>query len=160
MSASIRAITVGMLALFVAFMLEHLPVPQLISWFQPAWVLVVITLLVFQSPQTFGLWLAVPAGLMLDAEQGTLLGTHVFTLAVHIFLVQMFFRRMEVFNLFQQMGMVLMLALLQQLLRFWLAQVVLELPHPIDLWGPAWSSAFVWPWVFSLTQITIRRLSL
>jgi rod shape-determining protein MreD len=80
-----------MLSLFLGFVLEHLPLPDLLSWFQPLWILVIITLLVFQSPQTFGLWLAISSGLMMDAEQGALLGTHVFTLSIHIFLVQFFF---------------------------------------------------------------------
>ncbi|MDO6681997.1 MULTISPECIES: rod shape-determining protein MreD [unclassified Oceanobacter] len=156
---SVQSFVIGMLSLFVGFVFEHLPLPELLIWFQPLWILVVITLLVFQSPQTFGLWLAIPAGLMMDAEQGTLLGTHVFTLSVHIFLVQYFFRRIEVFNLFQQMALVLVLALLHQLLSFWLAQVMLDLPHPVEMWGPAFSSMFVWPWVFALTRLTLRRMS-
>ncbi|WP_221797535.1 rod shape-determining protein MreD [Oceanobacter mangrovi] len=154
---SIQSLIIGLLALFFGFVLEHLPMPDLIGWFQPLWVLVVVTLLVFQAPRTFGLWLAVPAGLMLDAEHATLMGTHVFTMAIHIFLVQLFFRRMEVFNLFQQMGVVLVLALLHQLLRFWLAQVLFDYPHPIDIWGPALSSVFVWPWVFALLRLTVLR---
>ncbi|WP_028293176.1 rod shape-determining protein MreD [Oceanobacter kriegii] len=154
---SVAALLIGLVAIFFGFVMEHLPVPDLIVWFQPLWVLVIITLLVFQAPSTFGLWLAVPLGLLMDAEQGTLLGTHVFTLAIHIFLVQLFFRRMEIFNVFQQLAVVLVLALLHQLLRFWLAQVLFDFAHPVDIWGPALSSAFVWPWLFALTRLLMHR---
>jgi cell shape-determining protein MreD len=57
------------------------------------------------------------------------------------------------------MAVVLVLALLHQLLSFWLAQVMLDFPHPVNMWGPAFSSMFVWPWVFALTRLTLRRIS-
>ena len=153
----IATIVLGLIALFFGFVMEHMPMPQLIDWFQPLWVLVTLTLLVYQAPKLFGLWVAVPIGLLLDAEQGVLMGTHVFTLAVHIFLVQLFFRRIEVFNVFQHMFVVLVLALLHQMLRFWLSRVLFDFPHPVDIWGPALSSAFVWPWLFALARVSLYR---
>lgn len=148
----------GACAFFVAFVFEHLPMPELLFWLQPQWALLAITLLVLNAPRVYGLWLAVPAGLMMDTETGGVLGLHIITFAIHIFLVQLFIRRLDGFNLLQQMLMILILVLAHQLVLFWGSQILQDLPAPVDIWGPALTSALVWPWVFAITQLTIRRL--
>jgi len=148
----------GACAFFVAFMLEHLPLPELLFWLQPQWALLMVTLLVLHAPRAYGLWLAVPAGLMMDTETGNVLGLHVITFTVHIFLVQLFIRRLDGFNLIQQMLMVLILVLAHQLVLFWVSQVLLPFPIPVSIWSPALTSALVWPWAYAITQLTIRRL--
>ncbi len=148
----------GASAFFVAFVFEHLPMPEMLFWLQPLWMMLTVTLLVLYAPAVFGLWLAIPAGLMLDTEAGSLLGLHVVTLAVHIFLVQLFIRRLDGFNFFQQMLMVFILALTHQLVFFWVSKLIQPFPYPVDIWGPALSSALVWPWVFAVTRLTVRRV--
>lgn len=157
---NIRALILAATGLFIAFMLEHLPMPDLLLWLQPAWVLMVITLLVMFAPQTAGLWIAFPLGLMLDVEQSTLLGTHILTLAIHIFLLQVLYRRMVMFNFLQQTGVVFLLVAVQQLLVYWAGALVSETMGPVPLWGPALTSALVWPWVYGLTHIIMVRLHL
>jgi rod shape-determining protein MreD len=148
----------GASALFVGFGLEHIPMPELLSWFQPLWLLLMVTLAVLQAPALFGLWLALPVGLLVDVEQGTLLGTHVLALTVHIFLLQKVYQRFEGFNLFQQMMVILILGIAHQLLKFWAGRVIMDLPQALDLWGPPLVSAVLWPWLASLAQLVNRRL--
>lgn len=155
---TLQQFVLGACAFFVAFVFEHLPMPDLLSWLQPQWALLAVTLLVLNAPKVYGLWLAVPAGLMMDAEAGSLLGLHVITFSIHIFLVQVFIRRLDGFNLVQQMLMVLILALAHQLALFWVSQMMQAYPKPIDIWGPALTSMLVWPWVYAITQLTIRKL--
>lgn len=156
----IRALILIASGLFLAFMLEHLPMPDLLLWLQPAWVLMVVTLLVMSAPQSAGLWIALPLGLMLDAEQNTLLGTHVLTLTIHIYLLQLLYRRMVLFNFVQQTGVVFLLVVVQQLLVYWAGALVSETMGPVPLWGPALTSALVWPWMYGLTHIIMVRLHL
>ena len=77
-----------LIMLFLAFVLEHIPVPDMLSWFTPSWVMLVITAMVMFAPAAFGLWIAVPLGLMLDVEHGSLLGLHVLLVGLHVFLLQ------------------------------------------------------------------------
>lgn len=157
---NIRALILAAVGIFIAFLLEHLPMPDLLSWLQPAWVLMLVTLLVMFAPQTVGLWVALPLGLMLDAEQNTLLGTHILTLAVHIFLLQVLYRRMAMFNFLQQTGVIFLLVAVQQLLVYWAGAMVSDSMGPVPLWGPALTSALMWPWVYGLTHIILTRLHL
>ena len=41
--------------IFFAFVLEHIPLPPIIDWFQPAWVLLVVTVLVLIMPGIAGM---------------------------------------------------------------------------------------------------------
>jgi rod shape-determining protein MreD len=155
---SLHSLLVGAFFLFIGFVLEHVPMPEIVIWFQPLWLLLVVTLLVLNAPQMYGLWLAVPAGLMMDAEMGTLIGTHVFTFAVHIYLVQLVFKRFEIFNMVQQVAVIWLLALGHQVLRHWANQLIVEWPHPVLLGVPPLVTAMVWPWIYSLGQFLMRRL--
>lgn len=157
---NLPAILFGCIALFCGFTLEHLPMPEILGWFQPMWVLLMVTLMVLQSPGFYGLWLALPVGLLADTEMGALLGTHVLTLTVHILLLQKLFKRFESFNLFQQMALIMVLGVGHQLVRYWSDRVMLDYSHAIDLWGPPLVSALVWPWLATLAHLLARRLSL
>lgn len=157
---NIRALILVATGMFLAFVLEHMPMPDILLWLQPAWVLLLVTLLVLHAPHTFGLWLALPLGLMLDVEHNSLLGMHVLTLAVHIFVLQLLYRRMAMFNFMQQTAVVFLLVVLQQLLSYWAIALVSENMVPVSLWTPALTSALVWPWVYALTHMALARLHL
>ncbi|MDK2778551.1 MAG: rod shape-determining protein MreD [Pseudomonadota bacterium] len=156
----IRAVILIGCGLFLAFVLEHLPMPDILLWLQPSWVLLAVTLMVLSAPATFGLWLALPLGLLLDVEHHSLLGTHILTLVVHIGLLQLLYRRMVMFNFLQQTGVVFVLVMVQQLLIYWGVALVSENVAPVTLWGPALTSALVWPWAYALTHFVMSRLHL
>ena len=137
----IRAVILALVTLFIAFVLEHMPMPEILLWLQPSWVLLVATLLVLNAPSTFGLWLALPLGLMLDVEHHTLLGTHILSMSLHIFILQILYRRMMMFNFLQQTGVIFLLVGVQQLLVYWSVALVSEQVTPVSLWTPALTSA-------------------
>lgn len=154
---NIRQLLVIATTLFFAFILEHIPMPEILSWLQPAWLLLAITILVLRVPNLFSLWLAIPLGLMLDAENGSFLGLHILTLAVHIYLLQRLYKRVSVFNVAQQMAVVFMLVTLHQLLSFWTLSVLTDEARLVDTWTPALTSALMWPWVYALVSIAMRQ---
>ncbi|MAD45651.1 MAG: rod shape-determining protein MreD [Oceanospirillaceae bacterium] len=156
----IRAVILALVTLFIAFVLEHMPMPEILLWLQPSWVLLVATLLVLNAPSTFGLWLALPLGLMLDVEHHTLLGTHILSMSLHIFILQILYRRMMMFNFLQQTGVIFLLVGVQQLLVYWSVALVSEQVTPVSLWTPALTSALVWPWVYALGHAARVRLNL
>ena len=153
-----RTLLVFATTLFLAFVLERMPMPDILSWLQPAWVMLAVTILVLRAPQWFGLWLALPLGLMLDAEHGSYLGLHVLTLVIHIYLLQVLYKRISIFNFVQQMALIFLLVALQQMLMYWALSVLTDSQRPIEIWGPALTSALMWPWVYALVSIAMRKM--
>lgn len=154
---NIRYLLVIASTLFIAFTLEHLPMPDILSWLQPAWVVLAVTILVLRTPQSIGLWLAIPLGLMLDAEQGSYLGLNVLILSLHIYLLQRLYKRVSMFNFAQQMGVVFLLVALHQVLRFWVLSTLTDDARPVEIWHPALTSALMWPWVYALVSMALRK---
>lgn len=156
----IRATILTLLAVFAALVLEHLPMPDLLSWLQPLWLLLLVSILVLHAPHFFGLWLAVPLGLFLDVENHQLLGLNVLTLGVHIVLLQLLYRRLIMFHFLQLTAVIILLVVLHQVLQFWAVALISENRHPVAIWQPALVSGLVWPWLYGLFVIAIRRLNL
>ncbi|UTW48096.1 rod shape-determining protein MreD [Bacterioplanoides sp. SCSIO 12839] len=154
-----RTLLVFASTLFLAFVLERLPMPEILSWLQPAWVILAVTILVLRAPTLFGLWLAIPLGLMLDAERGSYLGLHILIIALHIYLLQVLYKRIVMFNFIQQMAVVFLLVVLQQMLTYWVLSVLTNSTRPVDLWLPALTSAMMWPWVYALVSTAMRKVS-
>ena len=144
--------------IFVAFVAEHLPLPEVLYMFQPAWIMLVVTALVLFAPHIFTLWLALPLGLMMDVEQDTLLGLHVILIAFHIFLLQVLYRRMYLFNVLQQAGVLFLMIMAEQIIHYWAVAVLREDARPVLLVMPALFSAILWPWVYAVGYRTLQRL--
>jgi len=130
----------------------------MIDWFQPAWVMLVVTAAVLAAPSVFGLWLALPLGLMLDVEKGTLLGLHVLLVALHIYLLQLLYRRMYLFNVLQQGAVLFLMILAEQIIHYWALAVLREDVTPVMLFAPALTTAALWPWVYVLGYRSLRRM--
>lgn len=156
----VRAILLTLSSVFLAFVLEHLPMPDLLSWLQPPWMLLLITILVLHAPNTFGLWMAVPLGLMLDVENHHLLGLNVLLLGVHIVVLQLLFRRLVMFHFLQLTAVVALLVVLHQVLHFWAIALVSENRVPVPIWQPALVTVLVWPWMYAVTYMAMKRLNL
>lgn len=154
-----RTLLVFASTLFLAFVLERLPMPDILDWLQPSWVILAVTILVLRAPTLFGLWLSIPLGLMLDAERGSFLGLHVLIIALHIYLLQVLYKRIVMFNFIQQMAVVFLLVVLQQMLTYWVLSVLTNSTRPVDLWLPALTSALMWPWVYALVSGAMRKVS-
>ena len=154
----LHSIVYVMIMLFVAFVLEHLPLPAMVDWFQPALVMLVVTAAVLAAPSVFGVWLAIPLGLMLDVEKGTLLGLHVLLVAMHVYLLQLLYRRMYLFNVLQQAAVLFLMVLAEQIIHYWSLAVMREDATPIMLLAPALTTAVLWPWVYVIGYRSLQRM--
>lgn len=154
---SSRAVITVLILLGIGFFLEHLPMPEIISWFQPPWVLLLVTLLVLHSPHKAGVWLALPIGLLLDVEHHQLLGFHVFTITVYITLLQAFSRQLQRFNDLLLALVVIALVAVHQLVGnfgLWLVSSDAYVP----LWQPVLGAALIWVWLRALFVIGVAKL--
>lgn len=157
----IRAILFSVLFIFLSFVLERLPLPGLIDWFTPAWVWLVITVLVLRAPEYFGLWLAIPIGLLLDIEKFEPLGLNVLLLGLHIVFLQFFYRRISLFNNFLLLTLLVgVLVLARQILSYVVLSMVSDSPVRVAIFQPSLVSMLVWPWIYALVYLSIRKLNL
>lgn len=144
-----RAIILTLLLFAFGFLLEHLPMPSLLSWFHPPWMLLIVTLLVLHAPHWFGVWLALPIGLLLDVEHHQLLGLNVLTLTIHISLLRAFYYRMQHFNNVLLTVIVIVLVIIHQLVGS-MALWVMDTNTYLPVWQPALGTALVWLWLRAL----------
>lgn len=154
----LEAIVYIFIMLFFAFVMEHLPMPELINWFQPAWVMLIVTVMVLFAPSAFGLWLAIPLGLMLDAEHGTPLGLNIILVALHIYLLQLLYRRIYLFNVLQQSVVLFLMIMAEQIIHYWALAILREDATPVMLLAPAITTAFLWPWLYVVGYRSLKRL--
>ncbi|MFY9179232.1 MAG: rod shape-determining protein MreD [Venatoribacter sp.] len=156
-----RAIFLTVCLFFVGFVLEQISMPNLLSWFTPPWTLLILTMLVLQAPQHFGLWLAIPLGLMLDALHFQPLGLNVVTLAVHVVFIQAGYRRLaRTSNFLVSMLVVGALVAINRTLTY-LILLILGVPvQDFELWSPVLVSMLVWPWLYVFVYFSMRRLNL
>lgn len=156
----LEAVVYILIMLFLAFMLEHLPMPELIDWFQPTWVMLIVTVMVLFAPNAFGLWLAIPLGLMLDAEHGTPLGLNIMLVALHIYLLQLLYRRIYLFNVAQQSAVLFLMIMAEQIIHYWAVAALRDDATPVMLFAPAITTAVLWPWLYVVGYRSLKRLEL
>lgn len=155
---TLRAVSSTLLFFGLGFVLEHLPMPEMLSWFQPPWMLLFITLLVLHSPHWFGVWVALPIGLLLDVEHHQLLGYHVLTLTIYIALLQALWRKLKRFNDLLLSLVVIALVVVNQLVGN-LALWAVSSDSFVPIWQPVVSTALIWIWLRALFSIITSKLS-
>src|SRR5690554_5521093 len=154
---SSRAVIATLMLFGAGFFLEHLPMPEILSWFQPPWMLLIVTLLVLHSPHKVGVWLALPVGLLLDVEHHQVLGFHVLTITVYITLLQMFSRQLQRFNDLLLALVVVGLVAVHQLvgnLGLWF----ISSDNYVPLWLPVLGAALIWIWLRTVFVVVVAKL--
>lgn len=148
---------VFILALLVGFFLEHLPLPEILYWFKPEWVILIVTLFILFDPSSFGYWLVIPVGILLDVEHASPIGLHCFMLAVHMLMLHLIYRRLMLFNIVQQSLIICLLVFVSQHASYAVVGLVLTTPE-ISAWMPAVSSIMVWPWLYVAAFSLFRHM--
>jgi rod shape-determining protein MreD len=129
----------------VGLLLSVLPMPRVLEWIRPDFLLLVVIWFALMAPRAGGLLFAFCAGLMLDAFRGVVLGQHALAFVVVAYLVHRFHLRVRMFTLLQQSLFVLSLLWLYQFLLFWIDGVT---GHPVTDWArwlPVVTGAVLWP---------------
>lgn len=148
---------VFIVALLVGFFLEHLPLPELLYWFKPEWVILIVTLFILFDPNFFGYWLVIPVGILLDVEHASPLGLHCFILALHVLMLHLIYRRFMLFNIIQKSFIICLLIFVGQHISYAAVGLVFKTPE-ISAWMPAISSIIVWPWLYVVAFSLFRHI--
>jgi rod shape-determining protein MreD len=147
-----------LLSLAIGFILQYLPLADFMSWFVPQWVLMIFIFWQIQKPNLINFWWVWPIGLLLDVQQSDFLGTSVVSLACVLYVLQMMYQRLRVFNVAQQTLIIFLLICSFELVSYWALILIDDVNKPLSLWLPALISALVWPWLYLLLSSMSHRL--
>ena len=138
----------------LALALTALPLPEWAAAWRPAWVASVLIYWCMALPQRVGLFAGWFCGLLLDVQQGTLLGLNALGLVLVAYITIHFHQRMRLFPRARQAMLVGGYLLLYQTVVL-LGNLTLGLPAGgWRYWMPAFTSMLLWPWLF----IVLREL--
>ena len=143
-------------SLLVAFVLTTIPLPDWIVNWRPVWVAMVLIYWCMALPQRVGIAISWCLGLLLDVQQGAVLGQNAIGLAIIAYITIKSYQRIRVFPLFQQAILVCFYILLFQFIALWIKGVMGLSPKDWTFWMPAITSAIFWPWIFIILR-DIRR---
>lgn len=143
------------LSFFVAFLLVALPLPQVLSYWRPELVTMVLVFWVLNEPGKVGVWTAFVLGLLLDVLMATTFGVYPLVLAVVAYLTRLSYRWVKVFSLWQTGGLVFALVLVSLIVKRILLGVLGTSPDSLLFWLPALTSALLWPTV----MVSLRRFT-
>ncbi|MFT6113362.1 MAG: rod shape-determining protein MreD [Oleispira sp.] len=140
------------------FILQYFPLADFMDWFVPEWVLMIFIFWQLQAPKLITFWWVWPIGLLLDVQQGIQLGSSVVGFAIVLYVLQLMYQRLRVFNVAQQAGVIFLLLCCYQLVVYWAMVATGDMHKPLALWLPALVSALVWPWLYLLLSSTYQKL--
>ena len=132
-------------ACFAALLLSALPLPRVVGFLRPDFLLLTVVWFALAAPRAGGLSFAFLIGLILDAFQGVVLGEHAFAFVVIAYLVHRFYLRIRMFPLGHQTLTVLSLLFFYQFILFWIDGVT---GHPVTDWArwmPVLTGTLIWP---------------
>ena len=139
----------GGLIIFATFLaglvLSQMPLPDLLVWARPEWVVLILIYWVMALPHRVGLGSAFMLGILLDVVRGSVLGLSALSLTLIAFLVGLLYQRLRMFPLWQQSLMVLVLVGINQLLFHWMQSITGTTGDSLLFLLPSLVSALVWP---------------
>ena len=144
------------ISVIAALLLAELPLPAIVSPFQPEWVILVLIYWAMALPERVGVGSAWFAGLLLDVLRDTLLGQYALAFALTVFIVLRIYQRVRNFPLQQQMFAIFILMILHTGLVVWIKALAgIEVSFSMII-TPALISALFWPLVYFILR-NVRR---
>ncbi|WP_447589385.1 rod shape-determining protein MreD [Aquipseudomonas campi] len=144
-------------SLALALLLSVAPMPEFMAIGRPLWVALLLTYWVLTVPSRVGMVTAWVFGLLSDVLNGTLLGQSALVLTLIIFLVLTLHRRLQMFPMWQQSLVLLVVFGLAQLVQLWLNALTGNRQPTLEFVFPAVVSALLWPWVYAVLRGVQQR---
>lgn len=141
----------------IAMFMNILPLPQMINFFKPDWVALVLIYWVMAMPNRIGVLIGWCIGLLVDVLYGNLFGIHAMTYAIIAYLIQMTFHRLRLFPRWKQSINIAVVIGVQMLIGLILRSFVQRLSVDYTYWLPLLGSMIFWPWVFVLLRDARRK---
>ncbi|MDG9923814.1 MULTISPECIES: rod shape-determining protein MreD [unclassified Pseudomonas] len=146
--------------LILALLLSVAPMPQFMEIGRPLWLALLLSYWVLAVPHRIGMVSAWCLGLVQDVLFGSLLGQNALILTLIIFLVLSLQRRLQMFPMWQQSLVLLVVFGIAQLVQLWLNALTGNRPPTLAFVLPALISALLWPWVFAILRGLQQRFAI
>ncbi|WJN58791.1 rod shape-determining protein MreD [Pseudomonas sp. SO81] len=146
-------------SLALALLLSVGPMPQFMEIGRPLWLALFLSYWVLAVPHRIGMIGAWCMGLVEDVLFGSLLGQNALILTLIIFLVLSLQRRLQMFPMWQQSLVLLVVFGIAQLVQLWLNALTGNRPPTLAFVLPALISALLWPWVFAILRGLQQRFA-
>ncbi len=147
------------LTLVLALLLGVAPMPPFMEIGRPLWLALFLSFWVLALPHRIGMISAWCLGLVEDVLFGSLLGQNALILTLIIFLVLSLHRRLQMFPMWQQSLVLLVVLGIAQLVQLWLNALTGNRPPTLAFVLPALISALLWPWVFAILRGLQQRFA-
>lgn len=142
----------------LAFLLQLMPLPQVLLPLKPFWVGLVLVYWAIETPERVGLGFALLLGLAGDVLTGELLGEQAMRLLVLTFIVLRFRARLRFFPVWQQALAVLALLLNDRVVMLMVRGFSGAPMPPASFWVAPLLGMLAWPFVFLLFDDLRLRL--
>jgi rod shape-determining protein MreD len=142
----------------IAFLLQLMPLPLVLSPLKPYWVGLVLIYWAIELPERVGLGLAFLLGLIGDVLTGELLGEQALRLIVLTFIVLRFRARLRFFPVWQQTLAVLGLLMNDRIVTLMVRGFSGEAMPSAAFWLAPVAGMLAWPLVFLLFDDLRKRL--
>ncbi len=143
----------------LALYLQALPMPDVVLYWRPEWLSLVLIFWALTLPQRVGSLHGFFWGLLLDLIEGTLLGHNALVMALLGFLCNRFYQRIRMYSMLKQSLLVFFLVGISQLVFQWIQGVFGAMSTLGFLLLPALVSGLLWAWIHTLLLGLKRRFA-
>lgn len=133
----------------IAFLLLMLPVPPMLRWIKPDFVLLVLIFWLMRTPESFGIGSAWMLGMMLDGVSGNLLGQHALSFSCIAYFLLMFRQHVRMLDPLRQALLVFLLLGFDAMVADWVNMVMRGGGYHFQLLAGAVTGALLWPLLYS-----------
>ncbi len=145
------------LSFIIAMMLMVIPMPDWsISW-RPAWLALVLIYWCMAMPERIGIGVGWLVGMLLDVQQGTVLGLNAMGFTMLAYITLKSYQRMRIAPLPRQAIMICCYLLVYEFIVLMIRIIIGVPPQSWTYWMPALTSMLIWPWVFIILRDTRRK---
>jgi rod shape-determining protein MreD len=146
------------IVLLIATALVSLPLPDSFTPFRPPWATLAMIYWIMMWPRMFGIGSAWIVGLILDIQQGELMGQHAVALSVVAYLTLRFHLQIRIFPLWQLTITVFALLAIEAFIMFWIDGVTGNPAVGLDRWTQVVAGAVFWPPVMAIMDRVRERV--
>ena len=141
------SLTLLLSSLAIAVLLTLIPLPQVINYFRPNWLLLLVIGWMLIAPYQVGLLAVWLIGIGQDILYNAPLGEHALIFTLIAYLLIKFQARINFFAFGHKILIVLSLIVLVYLLEFWLRNLLGDYVKVWFYWAPIITTLIFWPWV-------------